>query len=123
MIEEDSQSGSELNPIVIYFDEDHSSSPNEQLQTDLETELIATPEPWWERMFRESDELLADEDIDSDFLLPLECQQVGLADKDAAVTRGISPDCLFRASIEISPDKDSFPDQLECYGSMHNGNS
>jgi hypothetical protein len=78
-------------------------------------------------MFRESDDLLADEDIESDFLLPLECQQVGLADENAAVTRGISPDCLFRASIGISPGKDSFtlnpyPDQLEYYGSMHNGN-
>ncbi|KAJ5210973.1 hypothetical protein N7491_010788 [Penicillium cf. griseofulvum] len=44
VIEDDnSPLGSELKPIMIYF-EDHSSSINEQLQYDPGTELIATPE-------------------------------------------------------------------------------
>ena len=51
-------------------------------------------------MFREGDIMLADEDIESDYLLALECQQTGLADDDAAATRGTSVDSFLRVSTE-----------------------
>lgn len=58
-------------------------------------------------MFCESDDVFPDKDTESDYLLALERQQVGLANEDATATRGMSPDCLFRVSTKTFAYKDT----------------
>ncbi|KAJ9481430.1 hypothetical protein VN97_g12049 [Penicillium thymicola] len=62
MIEDDDALlGSEFNPIVIHK-EDYGYFEDEQLNSDTDTDIIATPEFWWDKLFFESRDLLVDED-------------------------------------------------------------
>lgn len=58
--------GSESNPFLIYVEEDYDQVDDEHIQSDADTEIINTPEFWWEKMFRDSHELLADSTTDTD---------------------------------------------------------
>lgn len=82
------------------------SSPSRQLQSNLETELIETSENWWEMMFRESDIILADHDIEFEYLFALECQQTILVDDNSVTARGTSVDSFLGVSTDICPHGD-----------------
>ncbi|KAJ5402730.1 uncharacterized protein N7487_008626 [Penicillium crustosum] len=65
-LDEDAPLGSESNPFLIYVEEDYDQVDDEHIQSDADTEIINTPEFWWEKMFRDSHELLADSTTDTD---------------------------------------------------------
>ncbi|KAJ5813154.1 hypothetical protein N7447_010177 [Penicillium robsamsonii] len=59
--DDDALLGSEFNPIVIYVEEDYGYFEEKQLNSALDTDIKATPELRWDKLFCESRDLLADE--------------------------------------------------------------